>query len=345
MSYSQTYNGSVYYSGSVSVSYPASEHGGSTTAHYSGSVPVSIRVDVDTEPFDASVQDCSASVGNLNGAVVAMNAAQVASINQASEDISSHVVSGFFGMIKSELSQNMAALLAKFKAVFELLTSNAKRVEKQQIVMQDDYQRISSRYSKIFSDLDEELEKRVAALDKNVFEISRRIQGEQLNNETARKVAQFVLGTNEDDILQQELLIANTKAKVLGAMQSLSGNVVQQAVYSNQVKSIVEDKKTQEARQSFVPVIFTESASLDSDKESTSYACFASSVSDDSVVQIENSVKSYFLSNPEESLSLTEDEKTKTGDSFKLLAEKEFSGKTDEKSIRVYEMIKTLAGV
>lgn len=345
MSYSQTYNGSVYYSGSVSVSYPASEHGGSTTAHYSGSVPVSIRVDVDTEPFDASVQDCSASVGNLNGAVVAMNAAQVASINQASEDISSHVVSGFFGMIKSELSQNMAALLAKFKAVFELLTSNAKRVEKQQIVMQDDYQRISGRYSKIFSDLDEELEKRVAALDKNVFEISRRIQGEQLNNETARKVAQFVLGTNEDDILQQELLIANTKAKVLGAMQSLSGNVVQQAVYSNQVKSIVEDKKAQEARQSFVPVIFTESSSLDSDKESTSYACFASSVSDDSVVQIENSVKSYFLSNPEESLSLTEDEKTKTGDSFKLLAEKEFSGKTDEKSIRVYEMIKTLAGV
>lgn len=342
MSYSRTYNGSVYYSGSVSVSYPASEHGGSTTAHYSGSVPVSVNLYVDTSPFDASVQDCSASVSHLNGAVVAMNSAQVASINQASDDISNHVISGFFNMIKSELSQGMAALFSKFKAVFELLSSNAKRVEKQQLVMQDDYSRISGRYNKIFSDLDEELEKRVAALDKNVFEISKRIQGEQLNNETAKKVAQFVLGTNEDDILQQELLIANTKSKVLGAMQSLSGNVVQQAVYSNQVKNILGETAAAQNEENFVPVVFTESAGLD--KPDTEYRVFASSASNDSVPAIENSVKSYFLSGRENGAILADDEKKKIDDAFKQIAENEFSGKTDENSIRVYEMIKTLAG-
>lgn len=342
MSYSRTYSGSVYYSGSVSVSYPASEHGGSTTAHYSGSVPVSVNLYVDTSPFDSSVRSCSASVNNLNGAVVAMNASQVASINKASENISSHVISGFFNMIKSELGQNMAALLAKFKAVFELLTENSARVEKQQLVMQDDYSRISGRYTKIFSDLDEELEKRVAALDKNVFEISRRIQGEQLNNETAKKVAQFVLGTNEDDILQQELLVANTKSKVLNAMQKMSGNVVQQAVYSNQVKNILEDSNVKNPEENYVPVIFTESSDFDAD--GTKISCFANSVSDDSVLKIENCVKNFFLSNPDENKALTEDEKSKIDDSFKLIAENEFLDKTDEKSKRIYEMIKTLAG-
>lgn len=342
MSYSRTYTGSVYYSGSVDVSYPASEHGGTTSASYSGSVPVSVNLYVDTSPFDASVRNCSGSVNALNGAVVAMNASQVASINDSAQKVSSHVISGFFNMIKSELSQNMAALAAKFKAVFELLTTNSSRVEKQQAVMQDDYSRISERYTKIFQNLDEELEKRIIALDKNVFEISKRVQSEQLNTETAKKVAQFLLGVNEDDILQQELLIANTKSKVLIAMNELSNNVVQQAIYSNQINKIVEEKTCNSQEQNFVPVIFIESSSFDSD--SKNYDCFASSTSENSVLQIQNSVKNYFLSNPSENQSLTEAEKTQIDDAFKLLAENEFGNANDEKSMRVYEMIKNLKG-
>lgn len=342
MSYSRTYTGSVYYSGSVDVSYPPSEHGGTTSASYSGTVPVSVNLYVDTSPFDASVRDCSGSVNALNGAVVAMNASQVASINDSAQKVSLHVISGFFNMIKSELSQNMAALAAKFKAVFELLTTNSSRVEKQQVIMQDDYSRISERYTQIFQNLDEELEKRVVALDKNVFEISKRVQSEQLNTETAKKVAQFLLGVNEDDILQQELLIANTKSKVLTAMNELSNNVVQQAIYSNQVNKIVEEKSCKAQEQNFVPVIFTESSSFDSD--SKNYDCFASSTSENSVLQIQNSVKNYFLSNPSENQTLTEEEKTQVDDAFKLLAENEFGNAKDEKSMRIYEMIKNLKG-
>lgn len=342
MSYSRTFNGSVYYSGSVSVSYPASEHGGTASAHYSGSVPVSVNLYVDTSPFDSSVQSCSASVNHLNGAVVAMNAAQVASISQASEDISSHVISGFFSMIKSELSQQMAALFAKFKAVFELLTSNASRVEKQQAVMQDDYSRISGRYNKIFTDLDEELEKRVSSLDKNVFELSKRVQGEQLNSQTAKKVAQFVLGTNEDDILRQKLLIASTKTKVLGAMQKMSENVVQQSAYSNQVKRILEDTAVMQSEESFVPVVFTESSMLDGTE--SGYQCFASSVSNDSLLAMENAVKNYFLSSQGNAFDMPDKEKAQIDDAFKLIAEREFQDKHDEKSIRIYEMIKQLKG-
>ncbi len=181
MSYSKTYTGSVHYSETeyYSHSYPASESGGtvSGSVHYSGEVPVSVNLYVDTDPFDSSVTDCSCSVRKLNGAVIAMNSAQVASIAKSANEVSSHVVTGFFNMISNELSQNIAALAAKFKTVFELLTSKSSTLEKQQLVMQDDYSRVSTRYDKIFQNLDEELEKRVIALDRNVFEISKRIQG------------------------------------------------------------------------------------------------------------------------------------------------------------------------
>ena len=79
-----------------------------------------------------------------------MNSAQVASIAKSADEVSSHVISGFFNMIKSELDQNIAALAAKFKAVFELLTTKSATLEKQQIVMQDDYSRVSDRYNKVF---------------------------------------------------------------------------------------------------------------------------------------------------------------------------------------------------
>ncbi len=344
MSYSRTYNSSVYYSGSVNVSYPASEHGGTTTAHYSGSVPVSVNLYVDTEPFDHSVKRCSTSVNGLNGAVIAMNSAQVASINNSADQISEHVISGFFNMIKSELSQNMAALTAKFKSVFELLQTDSARIEKQQAVMQDDYLRVSDRYKKIFSNLDEELEKRVVALDKNVFEIAKHIQGEQLNDETAKKVAGFLLGVNEADILQQKLLIAKTKSKVLDAMSELSNNVVQQAVYSNQLKNILQNAYSEQTAQqtNYIPVIFTKSASLSSESENLD--CFSTSLSSESADKIKNQVKNYFTENSSSISAQSGEEKNQIDDAFNTIAEKTFAELKDDKSLRVYEMIKQLKG-
>lgn len=342
MSYSKTYNGSVSYSGSVSYtySYPASEHGGSGsgTAHYSGSVPVSVNLYVDTNPFDSSVADCSHSVRNLNGAVIAMNSSQVASIAKSASEISNHIITGFFNMIGSELSQNMAALAAKFKAVFELLTAKSSTLEKQQIVMQDDYSRISERYKNIFQNLDEELEKRVAALDKNVFEISKRIQGEQLHSETSKKVVQFLIGVNEDEIVQQELVIANAKARVLQAMGGLAENIVQENAYSNKINSIVTNKKCDSGEENYIPVIYTESSSLDSDM--MDYNCISNPKSQESIQKINETVKSYFVSDC--SNCNTEIEMKQINEAFTLIAEREFQNLTDEKSIRVYNMLTKL---
>lgn len=342
MSYSKTYTGSVAYSGSVSYtySYPASEHGGSGsgTAHYSGQVPVSVNLYVDTDPFDSSVADCSHSVRTLNGAVVAMNSSQVASIAKSANEVSSHIISGFFNMIGSELSQNMAALAAKFKAVFELLTTKSSILEKQQLVMQDDYSRISDRYNKIFQNLDEELEKRVVALDKNVFEISKHVQGEQLHSETSKKVTQFLIGVNEDEIVQQQLIIANAKARVLQAMDGLAQNIVQENAYSNKVNSIVTEKNCTSGEENYIPVIYTESSSLNSDM--VDYNCVSNPEFSDSIQKINETVKSYFVSNY--SNTNTEYEKKQINEAFSLIAEREFQNLTDEKSRRVYEVLTKL---
>lgn len=344
MSYSKTYSGSVHYSGSETVyyNYPASEHGGSgsKTVYYSGDVPVSVNLFVDTNPFDSSVADCSYSVQRLNGAVVAMNSSQVAAITQSANEVSSHVISGFFNMIGSELSQSMAALAAKFKAVFELITSKSSTLKKQQLVMQDDFLRVSDRYNKIFHNLDEELEKRVVALDKNVFDISKKVQGEQLYSETSKKVTQFLVGVNEDEIIQQQLIVANAKSRVIQAIDALSANVVQKTTYAKKVNKIVEDKYCASGVESYIPVIYTESANLYSDM--LDYTCYSNPISKsaDSIERINNTVKSYFGSNY--SVYEDESEKKQINEAFTVIVEKEFQNLKDEKSIRVYEVLKKL---
>lgn len=342
MSYTKLYNGSVHYSGIeyYSHSYPASEHGGtiSGSVQYSGEVPVSVQLYVDTAPFDSSVSSCSSSVRNLNGAVIAMNSAQVASISSSANDISSHVINGFFDMVKTELDQNMAALFAEFQSVYNLLMTKSSDLKKQQLVLQDDYARTSDRYMKFFANLDEELEKRVLALDKNVFNISKHIQSEQLHSETAKKVAQFLLGVNEDEIVQQELVIANAKAKVLQAMDKMAENVVQETSYSKKINSILTEKTCDSGQESYIPVIYAESSNLDTDM--VDYRCFSNPSSQSSAQKINETVKSYFVSNT--SVNVSENEKKQIDEAFSMIAEKEFQDLKDEKSIRVYELLKKL---
>ena len=342
MSYSKSYSGSVPYSGTVhySASYGPSEHGGTVSGSvgYSGFVPVTVNLYVDTNPFDNSVNNCSKSVRNLNGAVIAMNSAQVASITRSANDVSGHIITGFFNMIGSELSQNMAALFAKFKSVFELLVTKSSTLEKQQLIMQDDYLRVSERYNQIFRNLDEELEKRIVALDKNVFEISKKVQGEQLHSETSKKVAQFLIGVNEDEIVQQQLIIANAKDKVQQAMDGLAQNIIQGAAYSKKVDSIVSDVNCNSGQKTFIPVIYTESSNLNSDI--TDYNCFSNPNSAEASQRINESIKNYFVSN--NANSNNELETKKIDEAFTLIAEREFENLKDEKSLRIYEVLKQL---
>ena len=48
MSYTQRYSASVTVSGSKSVSYPSSEHGGSMTVYYQQTEPVNVTINVRT---------------------------------------------------------------------------------------------------------------------------------------------------------------------------------------------------------------------------------------------------------------------------------------------------------
>ena len=79
-----------YVSGSVS--YPASEHGGSKSYHDS----VTVTVNVDTNPLEASIGQCASEVGSLRGSVDDAAARMVEQKKASASKIADTVIGGFF---------------------------------------------------------------------------------------------------------------------------------------------------------------------------------------------------------------------------------------------------------
>jgi hypothetical protein len=210
----------VHFSGSVGYSYPASQYGGSGTAHYSGTTyeDVSVNIDVDTEPFDSSVANCNSSVNLLTGAVVATEAAQIASIDKNSKKIAGTIVDGFFSYIRSEISQQVMALSQKIDSHLLHLKELAKSCAAKQKQMETDYNRISSRYLKIFDNLNHELENRIFELNKPAFVFKRGSDGHLNRTSENDLVSVVTVFGSEEGELQAKISAAVAKKRALSAI-------------------------------------------------------------------------------------------------------------------------------
>lgn len=253
MSYRRSYTGYVHYSGTVS--YPASQNGGSVS--YSGSEPVYITIDVDTNAFDASVGHCNNAVNALTGAVVATEAAQVESKRQASKQIASTIVKGFFDYVGADLSQKIKELSSKCESLFIALMGHKDNCLSKSKQMQDDYNRISKRYSKIFEDLDKETVSRIEVLDKPTFQFAESAQNLVDRNNNTELLGISTISANENIKLETVLSCSHVKQQASVLLDK--ANCYLQGTYrlANSVRDMLDDSQAE--NDILLPVMFVES--------------------------------------------------------------------------------------
>lgn len=193
----------------VDYDYPATEHGGS------GSTYETIYVDVyvDTDPFDSSIEDMKREVDTLTGSVIATEGAQVASIHENSRKIGNTIISGFFKTVRSDISQQIAELKIKSEALLVQLNELAKRTHDKKRQMEVDYQRISSRYAKIFEELNHELENRIHSIDEPVFTFTRKT--DEIGSTSQKMVAVPSVTAGENARLHSMITSALAKRQAL----------------------------------------------------------------------------------------------------------------------------------
>jgi len=253
MSYSRHYT--EYIRGSKTVSYPASERGGTTTVHYEE--PVHITIHVDTNAFDASVDHCNSSVNELTGAVVATEAAQVESKRRASKQIASSIVKGFFEYVGADLSQKIKELASRCESLFFALMGHKDNCLSKSKQMQDDYNRISKRYSKIFEDLDKETVSRIEVLDKPTFQFADTAQNLIDRSSNSELLGISTISANEN--IRLETVLSCSHVKQQASILLAKANNYLRGTYrlANSVRDMLGESQAEE--EIMLPVMFVES--------------------------------------------------------------------------------------
>jgi hypothetical protein len=256
MSYRQSFNKTitVHYSGSVS--YPASQNGGSVNYNGTAYENVTVNIDVDTNPFDRSIDGCNNTVNLLTGAVVATEAAQIASINSNAKKVGQTIVDGFFKTIRSDISQQITELSSKLDATLIHLHELAKRCVDKQQQMETDYNRISNRYLKIFDDLNNELKNRIFELNKPAFVFKK-----ESDNHTVRTSGNDLVGTvavsgAEGSELQEKISASITKKRALDTINKINIFLLKQKKLNTTINRSMLNENI--AATQYVPACFIE---------------------------------------------------------------------------------------
>ena len=289
MSYSRTYRAYAHYDGYAHYSGGSGENSYSGSVHYSGEVPITFTAYVNTDPFDRSVDSCNNKVDLLNGAVIAMNAAQCAVISETSDKISKHVVDGFYNVVKSEISQDSAKLRNVIVSQIALLKDHAVRVRQQKETMTTDYNRISSRYVKIFKELDEECRKRVHSLDTKAFEISSEITEKQLRI-PGMAIGGFMTSSTEECLTADRIALSHLKSNTRDTINSLLDNISKDLKFSRNTEIMVYEKPCENEEPVYVPVLFLQTE----DQHGRHNKCFANDVVAHSSGEVYSEVDRFF---------------------------------------------------
>ena len=154
MSYSRTYHETVYGSRTVTVhyDYPASENGGSGSESVTVDIeiPVTIDIDVDTNPFDRSISSANRQCKSAYWFCCCDRSRSCCSKIKGSKAVADTIIEGFFGLIKSEINQQLTEIKPKVEALLvEMLQHQESCVLKKNNlkVILEEY---PERYSKIF---------------------------------------------------------------------------------------------------------------------------------------------------------------------------------------------------
>lgn len=275
MSYSRSFRKTiaVHYSGSVS--YPASEHGGTTS--YSGVEyeDVTITVHVDTDPFDSSVGECRNDVNALTTSVVATEAAQIASIRDNAQRVGQTIVSGFFNTVSYDIKNQIVELSTRIDASILHLREMAKRCKDKQRQMQEDYGRICSRYLNIFNNLDKELENRIFEICRPAFIFKR-----TTDNNAERTICDGLVGGatvsgTESSILESRIATSHTKQRAVEAIENANRFLAKQKHTEEVLQSSIIDENVES--RIYLPVCYLETR----DKDITNRSSFKPSLLND----------------------------------------------------------------
>ncbi|KAB2908521.1 MAG: hypothetical protein LC102_05325 [Ignavibacteriales bacterium] len=221
-------------------------------------IPVEINIEVDTEQFDKKIDTTVNQVNTLNDSIIGTAEAEEISIIENADRIATTVVSGFFSYIKSDISQQIAELQSSVDAKFVEMMKQKENALSKVEQMREDFQRITSRYTKIFSELDKELSNRIYALEADSLKLKKLLTEIVEYQKLNKSLATSTVTNREEALTQSKLYASKLKVDTYNFVTRAQGILASYKILGRSLDSILQSVQIDEPKQLLLPVIFRE---------------------------------------------------------------------------------------
>lgn len=321
MSYTRSYSSSITVEGSKNVHYPASEHGGYETVHFSETVPINIDITVETTPFDNSIDNASMNVDGLTASVVAMNAANCAAIAQNAKKISDSLINGFYSLINSDITVKKSENNSQLQSKTALLLALSQDVKDKHLRMSEDVERLRAHYGSIFRDLDSELAKRIMEFDKPAFNLNSGVREDIILKPLRTIGAVTASGVGGDSYSTSSISIARIRSKVSQVLNNMSESINKNLMYRRMMKDTLWKENADDEEQISIPVAYLVSDGLNSPQKDDKYYVSKNNSTEQIISTVSSFVRSELSSSGK---SIPEEEMKLIDQSFSSMVEEEF---------------------
>lgn len=219
----------------------------------------SIDCIVDTNPMAQEISTVSTQIKGTTAAVIGMQAAVIQAEAEAATKVCNNVNQGFYTLIHSQISQKIAKLQSDVDSHVMKLNQLRKQLLSIKSRMERDYGMISSRYLKLFTGLNRNLEQRIYELDRPTINFAVK-DINTISNRSKILTATVPVSQLESLSLSQKIIASNLKdkgSKVIEAMSQFLSDTKKQKELTNKI--LLANRTDKEKSSILIPVIICES--------------------------------------------------------------------------------------
>lgn len=218
-----------------------------------------VSFNISTSPMAAEINSVSSKINGTTAAVVGMKAAVIKAEEDAANHVCDNVNRGFYALIHSQISQKIAKLQSEVDSHLMQLNQQRKQLLAIKNRMERDYNNTSSRYLKLFTGLNKNLQQRIFELDKPTIEFAVK-EVDKVSNRTKQLTATVPVSQLESVSASQKILTSNIKyrgMKVIESMARFLSDMNEQKALTEKI--LLQDRTNDTNSSVMVPVIMCES--------------------------------------------------------------------------------------
>lgn len=213
-------------------------------------------INLGTQPLANKLDTVSKQVGITTGAVAAMETAVIAQEKSSADQICDKLDVGFFNVVMGQVAQRMAAENAVAQALAMELIQQQKALQNLQSRMSGDYNMISSRYAKLFGNLNQELKNRITDLDKPVIQYCSQ-DVKQLQNRINRLVSNVPVLQSESTTATQSIAAAHIKKNAQELITTVADYIKNDSITKRTTRNVWAGRAVEEGVY-YIPMIVDE---------------------------------------------------------------------------------------